>query len=826
MTIHLSLMLVIILIKLLILSNISFATDTITQLQSLTDGNTLVSEDGRFELGFFTPGTSINRYVGLWYKNIQVKTVVWVANRDNPIKDNSSMLSINTEGNLVLLNLDNIVLWSTNTTTNGTTKASNIVAQLLDSGNLVLREENDSNAQNYLWQSFDYPSDTLLPGMKIGWNFKTGLNRRLIAWKSWDDPSRGDLIWGLVPHNNPELVMWKGSQVFYRSGPAVGTQFSGSSTLGSSSDINYTFVFNKDELYFSHNFTDKSLLLILVLNQTTSSGQRLTWSSDTQTWRMSSLVPIDYCDTYNLCGPFGNCITGVAPICSCLEGFRPKSQQNWSQGVWTQGCMHNGNWSCRVESSDGFRKFSNMKMPDTTRSWLNESMTLEECKVKCWENCSCSAYANSNTRGQGSGCSMWFGDLLDLREISNGGQDLYIRLAASEIDQDAKGDSKKKVIVIASTISSLCVMLIIFTLIYWKRRSKFKEIPEWTRDNNNESKQEDLEVPLFDLSLVKHATNDFSTYNKLGEGGFGPVYKGKLPDGQEIAVKRLSQTSKQGLREFKNEVELCARLQHRNLVKVLGCCIQEDEKMLIYEFMANKSLDFFLFDSTHNRLLEWPMRFYIICGIARGLLYLHQDSRLRIIHRDLKASNVLLDNEMNPKISDFGLARMCGGDQIEGNTNRVVGTYGYMAPEYAFDGLFSIKSDVFSFGILLLEIVSGKKSIGLSDPSHNRNLIGHAWKLWKDGMAMQLIDECLKESCVHLEALRCIHIGLLCVQHHPNDRPNMASVVVMLSSESVLAEPKEPSFLIQKTAIVEDNHMEYQRSSSINEVSVSILSAR
>ncbi|RDX73633.1 G-type lectin S-receptor-like serine/threonine-protein kinase, partial [Mucuna pruriens] len=323
-----------------------------------------------------------------------------------------------------------------------------------------------------------------------------------------------------------------------------------------------------------------------------------------------------------------------------------------------------------------------------------------------------------------------------------------------------------------------------------------------------------------------NATNNFSIENKLGEGGFGPVYKGILVGGQEIAIKRLSRSSGQGMKEFRNEVILCAKLQHRNLVKVLGYCIEGEEKMLLYEYMPNKSLDLFLFDSTQSKLLNWPMRFNILNAIARGLLYLHQDSRLRIIHRDLKASNILLDNEMNPKISDFGLARMCGSDQVEGSTSIIVGTHGYMAPEYAIDGLFSIKSDVFSFGVLMLEMVSGKKNRAFTYQDHNHNLIDHAWRLWKEGTPEQLIDSCLENSCNIFEVVRCIQISLLCLQHHPEDRPNMISVVVMLTSKHALPQPKEYDFLIRRFSKEEDQSSNRQTSSSTNEVTVSILNAR
>ncbi|KAK7256322.1 hypothetical protein RIF29_29764 [Crotalaria pallida] len=457
-------------------------------------------------------------------------------------------------------------------------------------------------------------------------------------------------------------------------------------------------------------------------------------------------------------------------------------------------------------------------------------MSLEECNAKCYQNCSCTAYANYDISGAGSGCVLWFGDLSDMRQFSDVGQDLYIRMAVSEKSEDGEANDKKKItLIVTITLLSVAGILFLFVISYIyriKRKKREKTDTILLIEEKDEQGQEDLELPFFDRATMVNATNGFSFEKKLGEGGFGPVYKGVLADGQEIAVKRLSLSSNQGLQEFKNEVILCAKLQHRNLVKVIGCCIEGEEKMLVYEYMPNKSLDTFLFDSAKSKHLEWKKRFSIISGIARGLLYLHHDSRLRIIHRDLKASNILLDDSMNPKISDFGLARMCGGDQIEGNTSRIVGTYGYMAPEYALHGLFSIKSDVFSFGILMLEIISGMKSKGLPNPSQSYNLIGHAWKLWKDGLPKELIDSSLEDSsCFSSEACRCIQIGLLCVQQHPDDRPDMRTVVVMLSGDNSLPKPKEPGFLLEKITF-EGESSSKMTSSSINEVTISILGAR
>ncbi|GLT37755.1 hypothetical protein SLA2020_120560 [Shorea laevis] len=798
----------------------STAVDSISPSEPLPYGNTLVSSDGSFELGFFSPGSSGNWYLGIWYKNIPVRTVVWVANRMNPLNDSSGMLMITNTGEIQILSQNVTVVWSANSTA----AAQNPILQLLSTGNLVLMNERDENSGAYLWQSFDYPSDTLLPEMKFGWDLRTGLDRRLTAWKNSDDPSPSDFTWEFELQGDPEGVLWKGLQKYFRGGPWNGIGFSGTPSLKPNNPIfAYEFVFNEDEVYYMYTLRNKSLISRIVLNQTDYTAQRYTWSEETQTWRLIGYLPRDYCDTYGLCGAYGNCDNTQLPACQCLKGFKPRLPDRWSSGDWSQGCVRNKPLNCQ---RDGFLRFKQLKLPDANHSWVNKTMTLKDCKDKCLHNCSCMAYSSFDIR-EGSGCAIWFGDLVDIRQFQSGGQDLFIRMSASELGSKINETKLKIALTIATPLFVPLVVLIVCYYFGKSKKGSEERIEEKKEtDINNEAQEEDMELPVFELAAISNATDNFSVSNKLGEGGFGPVYKGKLEDGREIAVKRLSLSSVQGINEFKNEVKLIAKLQHRNLVRLLGCCIEGEEKMLVYEYMPNKSLDSFIFDQTRSKELDWSRRFRIICGVARGLLYLHQDSRLRIIHRDLKASNVLLDSEMNPKISDFGLARTFGGDQTEGNTKRVVGTYGYMAPEYAIDGLFSVKSDVFSFGVLLLEIISGFKNRGFFQPKHNLNLIGHAWRLLREGNPLELAAESLGESCNPSEVTRCIHIGLLCVQQNPEDRPTMSSVVLMLGSEIELPQPKQPGFLLEKTAPDTDTSTSKHDSTTVNEITITTLQGR
>ncbi|KAL4654315.1 hypothetical protein ACB092_01G369200 [Castanea dentata] len=356
-------------------------------------------------------------------------------------------------------------------------------------------------------------------------------------------------------------------------------------------------------------------------------------------------------------------------------------------------------------------------------------------------------------------------------------------------------------VIILTTTATIALLLCLLVCYLWMRKLRSKVIAEKLESKANniaaagDSNSNVPNLQVFSLADIEAATNKFSFENKLGEGGYGPVYKGVLSNGNEIAVKKLSKTSTQGFEEFKNEVMLTAKLQHVNLVQVLGFCIESDEQMLMYEYMPNKSLDFYLFDPIRRDLLDWKKRIDIIEGVTQGLLYLQEYSRMIIIHRDLKSSNILLDEEMKPKISDFGMARIFKKDEHEANTDRIVGTYGYIPPEYARKGVYSTKSDVYSFGVLLLQIISGKRTTCYHGLDENLNLLEYAYELCKEGKGMEFMDPTLDDTTSSCKLIRCMQIALLCVQENATDRPSMLEVSSMLKNEIiVVTNPKRPAF--------------------------------
>ncbi|CAA7409157.1 unnamed protein product [Spirodela intermedia] len=554
-------------------------------------------------MGFFSPSGSKNRYLGIWFKKVQVQNVLWVANRGRPLEDSSGVLKFSETGNLIVVGKAGVVVWS-----------------------FVIRDENrnQSSGASYLWQSFDEPGDTLIAGMRLGVNKKTGATRHLTSWKSTADPSPGNFTMRMNIRNLPHVVLLEGNTVRWNSGPWNGVTFSGLP------DINSTDMFLADYLR----------------------------------------------DT-------------------------------------TGGCVRKVKLQC---GGDGFLQLQGMKMPDTKNSTVKMNMTLEECHESCLNDCSCTANSSAYVRNTGTGCVTWFGDLMDIRIVANGQEDLYIRVPGSVLAKSVKGKSKRNAALVASAIvvfslflGALCGLIKLILIAY------LLKVPSLVTDKGKKHIDvsiavEDSELPLMEYKTIVSATKNFSLRNK-------------------------------------------------NLVRLLGCCNHGEERMLIYEFMENSSLDRFIFDQEIDHyciesgrrtsdILDWSLRSDIILGVARGLMYLHHDSRFKIIHRDLKASNILLDEAMNPKISDFGTARIFGEHQTMENTRRVIATYsGYMSPEYDINGIISLKSDVFSFGVLVLEILSCQRNGGIYESQGHLNLLSHvSWKLWLEGDCLGFLDETIRSS--------------------------------------------------------------------------------
>ncbi|KAA8523810.1 hypothetical protein F0562_010233 [Nyssa sinensis] len=402
----------------------SFASDTMTLNQSIGDGETLVSSGHNFELGFFSPGHSDNRYLGIWYK-IAPDTVVWVANNDNPITDSHGVLTFSKNGSLVLLNQTRSVIWSSNSSK----VAENPVVRLLDSGNLLLVDSTRKSTESYVWQSFDHLSNTLLPGVKLGWNLDTGLDQYLTSWKSINDPSTGDFTYKIKNDGLPQYVISMAAITKFRVVSWNGLRLNGVPWL-SIPFVTPILAFHENKLFTYYERYNNSVSIRVVLNQSGLLQIYVLGERSTE-WALVYSVPRDPCDYYGQCGANGICKIYKSPICECLKGFTPKSLQEWAILDWSGGCTRRTPLDCR--SGQGFAKVVRVKLPDLLDFRLNKSMTAEECNAECSKNCFCTAYAISDVNG--SGCLMWFGDLIDVRELSekDNGEDIYIRLAASEL---------------------------------------------------------------------------------------------------------------------------------------------------------------------------------------------------------------------------------------------------------------------------------------------------------------------------------------------------------------------------------------------------------
>nr|XP_025676740.1 G-type lectin S-receptor-like serine/threonine-protein kinase At4g27290 [Arachis hypogaea] len=419
------------LISLLLMSCMRTITsrDSLEVGQSIQDGETLVSSGGSFELGFFSPGIPTNRYLGVWYRDASGNsTVVWVANREIPIQSNSSgVLRLSKKGILQLLNGTNSTIWSSNTS--GNTLGSSI-AQLLDSGNLVVKNGQSTSEKNFLWQSFDYPCDTLMPGMKLGLNLVTGFDISMSSWKSAEDPAVGEYSIKFDPRGYPQLIQWKGSVKYFRTGTFNGLYFTGYPTQ--EDEYRQDFVLDKTEVCWKFEILDRSIFYLYKLQPSVTSIGTI-WKNQTRTeLELATIDGYNGCGSYAFCGSNAICkVDANLASCECLKGYVPKFPQQWNMSNWSDGCVRKTSLDCN--NTNSFLRYTDIKVPDTSSSWYNKTMNLKECENICLKNCSCVAYANLDIRNGGSGCLLWFNHLIDMVQYSRAGQDIYIKVPTSEL---------------------------------------------------------------------------------------------------------------------------------------------------------------------------------------------------------------------------------------------------------------------------------------------------------------------------------------------------------------------------------------------------------
>ncbi|XP_071682085.1 G-type lectin S-receptor-like serine/threonine-protein kinase At2g19130 [Lolium perenne] len=786
-----------ILLGLLLLPCSSSANDTLTAGQALAVGDKLVSSNGKFALGFFQPAASTitskftnitstaNWYLGIWFNQIPVFTTVWVANRDQPIPNDPKLnltthLKISSNGNLIIVH-DEVVIWSTHITPNSRIRPSinTTSVVLMNSANLVLTSLSDQ----VLWESFDYPTDVVLPGAKFGWNKVTRLNRRGISKKSTVDPGLGYYSIELQTNGNGIMLKRRKPSLVYR------TYLSETSSIlkllprvkkilelvPQTKGVVIPYYFsNKEEEYYMYNSTNESASSFLSLD---ISGQiKLNiWSQAQGSWQVVLDDPIDVCTPPATCGPFTVCNGKAQPSCGCMESFSKKSPRHWEFGDRSHGCVRDSPLYCTsnkntTSSTDMFQPISQVTLPYNPQR-TDLAASRRNCEESCLSSCSCTAYSYNNN----SICSVWHGKLLGVNlndDIEISSEDtLYLRLAAKDEPILQKDKRKPNVgVVMAASISSFVLLMLMFLLVIWRNKLRWCGSPLYCNQGTTG-------IIAFRYTDLSHATKNFS--EKLGTGGFGSVYKGVLSDLTTIAVKRLD-GARQGEKQFRAEVSSIGLIHHVNLVKLIGFCSQGDNRLLVYEHMSNGSLDGHLFKN--NVVLNWDTRYQIVLGVARGLSYLHQSCHECIIHCDIKPENILVDASFFPKIADFGMAAFVGR-----NFSRVLttfrGTVGYLAPEWLSGVAVTPKVDVYSFGMVLFEIISGKRNFPEAHSDNNDHVEYFPMlvvsKLYEGDMH-SLVDPRLHEDFNEEQAKRICKVALWCIQDNELDRPSMGEVVRVL----------------------------------------------
>ncbi|XBI55969.1 hypothetical protein VPH35_037661 [Triticum aestivum] len=777
-------------------SSASTETYSLSPGQLLAGGDKLVSSGGKFALGFIQiPGSDSkpsgsggnSTQLRIWFNRVPKLTSVWVANRGgSPVTGAASPeLTISGDGNLVIVDHGKVA-WSTQAA--ATASNNRTVLLLLDTGNLVLR-----SASDVLWQSFDHPTDTLLPGATIGLDKVTGRSRRLVSSKNRIDQALG-LYSMELGRSGVVQMLWDSSVPYWSSGEWNGGYFSSVPGMTARHLFGFTFVNDDREVSFAYHLLDETITMYSFLDV---SGQRkvLAWHEATQNWATVYTHPTAQCEVHAACGPFTVCDDNAPTRCSCMKGFSVGSPEDWDlDDRSTSGCRRNTQLNCASISSgtmvgmaDMFYTMPSVRLPYNPHSAVGHVASAVECEQVCLSNCSCSAY----TFGSG-GCSMWHGGLLNVKQhhqidgaSSGDGEILHIRLAAKEFRTRKNNNVVIILGAIGAGLNALGILVLIVVLRRTRRNKRYSETLDKIHGGSG--------LVSFRYSDLRRATRDFS--EKIGAGGFGSVFKGSLNDSTTIAVKRLHGCYQQE-KQFRAEVSSIGILHHTNLVKIVGFCCEGDKKLLVYEHMPNSSLDAHLFRSS-AKTLNWRTRYQIALGVARGLAYLHESCLDYIIHCDIKPQNILLDALFVPKIADFGMAKLLTRDFSRVMTT-TRGTIGYLAPEWISGVAITPKVDVYGYGMVLLEIISGRMNANGECGSSGDGIVYFPIQVARkllEGNVTSFVDDRLNGDVIIDEVERACKVACWCIQDREFERPTMGKVVQILEGLVEVDTPPMPKLL-------------------------------
>ncbi|KAJ4913849.1 G-type lectin S-receptor-like serine/threonine-protein kinase SD2-5 [Raphanus sativus] len=742
------------------------------------NGIFLESNSSAFGFGFVTTPDSVTLFT-LSILHQPSSRLIWSANRASPVS-NSDNLQFDNNGTVLLRTEGGSEVWKLD---NSGKNASRI--ELRDSGNLVVVSGDGAS----IWESFDHPTDTLITNQ----GFKQGM-------KLTSNPSSSSNVTYALEIKSGDMVLSVDSletpQVYWSMGNDRGRIIEKDGVVTSSSLLGNSWRFFDEkqallwQFVYSDNRDDNATWIAVLGNNGVITFSNL--GSGVSAADSSTKIPSDQCATPEPCGSYYVC--SGSKVCGCVSGLS-RVRSDCKSGIDTSLCDKKDNDTIQlVNAGDGVDYFAlGFASP------FSKKTNLDRCKEFCNSNCSCLGLFFHNSSGD---CFLfdWIGSF---KASGSGGSGYvsYIKVAANGLGGGDNGeeDGGKHfpyivIIVLATVFIIGCLIFVAFRI---HRRTRTKTLLDGDEEHSSEEDNflENLSgMPIrFTYKDLQSATNNFSV--KLGQGGFGSVYEGSLPDGSRLAVKKLEGIG-QGKKEFRAEVSIIGSIHHLHLVRLRGFCAEGAHRLLVYEFLAKGSLEKWIFRRRDGDiLLDWDTRFNIAVGTAKGLAYLHEDCDARIIHCDIKPENILLDDNFNAKVSDFGLAKLMTREQSHVFTT-MRGTRGYLAPEWITNYAISEKSDVYSYGMVLLELIGGRKNYDPSESSEKCHFPSYAFKMMEEGKLLEIVDGKMKNVDVDDERVqRAMKTALWCIQEDMHLRPSMSKVVQMLEGVFHVVQPPSSSTL-------------------------------